>query len=83
MTQMKAYLCQSSELDPPIESLIPEDVIGKAFILLDVFESIVTSKDPFVVVKGIAHRVFSTQACEWWLKYHFSMMWDNTVSFGE
>ncbi|XP_037109241.1 ras and Rab interactor 2-like isoform X2 [Syngnathus acus] len=27
MTQMKAYLCQSSELDPPIESLIPEDVI--------------------------------------------------------
>ncbi|XP_061685558.1 ras and Rab interactor 2-like isoform X2 [Syngnathoides biaculeatus] len=27
MTQMKAYLCQSSELDPPIDSLIPEDVI--------------------------------------------------------
>lgn len=29
MTQMKAYLCQSSELDPPIESLIPEDQIGE------------------------------------------------------
>lgn len=29
MTQMKAYLCQSSELDPPLESLIPEDQIGK------------------------------------------------------
>nr|XP_061791492.1 ras and Rab interactor 2-like [Nerophis lumbriciformis] len=27
MTQMKAYLCQSSEMDPPIESLIPEDMI--------------------------------------------------------
>uniref|UniRef100_A0A8C7SRC0 Ras and Rab interactor 2 n=1 Tax=Oncorhynchus mykiss TaxID=8022 RepID=A0A8C7SRC0_ONCMY len=27
MTQMKAYLTQSSELDPPIESLIPEDQI--------------------------------------------------------
>ncbi|KAJ8365835.1 hypothetical protein SKAU_G00146660 [Synaphobranchus kaupii] len=27
ITQMKAYLCQSSELDPPIESLIPEDQI--------------------------------------------------------
>ncbi|KAL1005901.1 hypothetical protein UPYG_G00065360 [Umbra pygmaea] len=27
MTQMKAYLKQSSELDPPIESLIPEDQI--------------------------------------------------------
>lgn len=30
MTQMKSYLLQSSELDPPIESLIPEDQIGKA-----------------------------------------------------
>ncbi|XP_036384179.1 ras and Rab interactor 2-like isoform X3 [Megalops cyprinoides] len=29
MTQMKAYLCQSSELDPPIESLIPEDQIDQ------------------------------------------------------
>lgn len=29
MTQMKAYLTQSSELDPPIESLIPEDQIGE------------------------------------------------------
>lgn len=29
MTQMKAYLRQSSELDPPLESLIPEDQIGK------------------------------------------------------
>lgn len=29
MTQMKSYLLQSSELDPPIESLIPEDQIGK------------------------------------------------------
>lgn len=29
LTQMKAYLRQSSELDPPIESLIPEDQIGK------------------------------------------------------
>ncbi|XP_061763586.1 ras and Rab interactor 2-like isoform X2 [Nerophis ophidion] len=29
MTQMKAYLCQSSELDPPIESLIPEDLIDQ------------------------------------------------------
>ncbi|KAJ3615144.1 hypothetical protein NHX12_018712 [Muraenolepis orangiensis] len=27
MTQMKAYLRQSSELDPPLESLIPEDQI--------------------------------------------------------
>lgn len=30
MTQMKAYLSQSSELDPPIESLIPEDQIGES-----------------------------------------------------
>lgn len=29
MTQMKAYLTQGSELNPPIESLIPEDQIGK------------------------------------------------------
>ncbi|XP_071390227.1 ras and Rab interactor 2-like isoform X1 [Centroberyx affinis] len=29
MTQMKAYLQQSSELDPPIESLIPEDQIDQ------------------------------------------------------
>lgn len=29
MTQMKNYLRQSSELDPPIESLIPEDQIGE------------------------------------------------------
>lgn len=29
MTQVKNYLSQSSELDPPIESLIPEDQIGK------------------------------------------------------
>ncbi|KAM4612360.1 ras and Rab interactor 2-like isoform 2-T2 [Polymixia lowei] len=29
MTQMKAYLRQSSELDPPIESLIPEDQIDQ------------------------------------------------------
>ncbi|XP_034398319.1 ras and Rab interactor 2-like isoform X1 [Cyclopterus lumpus] len=29
MTQMKAYLHQSSELDPPIESLIPEDQIDQ------------------------------------------------------
>ncbi|RXN23421.1 ras and Rab interactor 2-like isoform X1 [Labeo rohita] len=28
MTQMKSYLLQSSELDPPIESLIPEDQIA-------------------------------------------------------
>uniref|UniRef100_A0A671NSH8 Ras and Rab interactor 2-like n=2 Tax=Sinocyclocheilus anshuiensis TaxID=1608454 RepID=A0A671NSH8_9TELE len=33
MTQMKSYLLQSSELDPPIESLIPEDQIGKASFL--------------------------------------------------
>lgn len=30
MTQMKAYLRQTSELDPPIESLIPEDQIGES-----------------------------------------------------
>ncbi|KAM3623821.1 uncharacterized protein V6R79_015942 [Siganus canaliculatus] len=29
LTQMKAYLRQSSELDPPIESLIPEDQIDQ------------------------------------------------------
>lgn len=29
MTQMKAYLIQSSEMNPPIESYIPEDQIGK------------------------------------------------------
>uniref|UniRef100_A0A673BBG9 Ras and Rab interactor 2 n=1 Tax=Sphaeramia orbicularis TaxID=375764 RepID=A0A673BBG9_9TELE len=29
MTQMKAYLSQSSELDPPLESLIPEDHIDQ------------------------------------------------------
>lgn len=29
MTQMKAYLKQSSEMNPPIESYIPEDQIGK------------------------------------------------------
>lgn len=30
MTQTKAYLRQTSELDPPIESLIPEDQIGES-----------------------------------------------------
>lgn len=34
MTQMKSYLLQSSELDPPIESLIPEDQIGKGALLI-------------------------------------------------
>lgn len=29
LTQMKSYLLQSSELDPPIESLIPEDQIDQ------------------------------------------------------
>ncbi|XP_012708190.2 ras and Rab interactor 2 isoform X1 [Fundulus heteroclitus] len=29
MTQMKAYLRQSSELDPPLESLIPDDQIDR------------------------------------------------------
>ncbi|XP_028253921.1 ras and Rab interactor 2-like isoform X2 [Parambassis ranga] len=29
LTQMKAYLRQSSELDPPLESLIPEDQIDR------------------------------------------------------
>ncbi|KAG7463049.1 hypothetical protein MATL_G00191220 [Megalops atlanticus] len=29
ITQMKAYLCQSSELDPPIASLIPEEQIDR------------------------------------------------------
>lgn len=29
ITQMKSYLRQSSELEPPIESLIPEDQIGE------------------------------------------------------
>ncbi|KAL2082893.1 hypothetical protein ACEWY4_020666 [Coilia grayii] len=29
MTQMKSYLLQSSELDPPIESLVPEDQIDQ------------------------------------------------------
>ncbi|XP_075353241.1 ras and Rab interactor 2 isoform X5 [Mycteria americana] len=31
MTQVKNYLSQSSELDPPIESLIPEDQIGRLY----------------------------------------------------
>lgn len=31
MTQMKSYLRQSSEMEPPIESLIPEEQIGKFF----------------------------------------------------
>ncbi|XP_060041971.1 ras and Rab interactor 2 isoform X6 [Erinaceus europaeus] len=31
MTQVKNYLSQSSELDPPIESLIPEDQIGRMY----------------------------------------------------
>lgn len=34
MTQVKNYLSQSSELDPPIESLIPEDQIGKKCCVL-------------------------------------------------
>lgn len=29
ITQMKSYLRQSSEMEPPIESLIPEDQIGE------------------------------------------------------
>lgn len=41
ITQMKSYLRQSSELEPPIESLIPEDQIGeyqkKSFTLLVLF----------------------------------------------
>ncbi|KAF6089180.1 Ras and Rab interactor 2 [Phyllostomus discolor] len=32
MTQVKNYLSQSSELDPPIESLIPEDQIGGYYL---------------------------------------------------
>lgn len=38
ITQMKSYLRQTSEMEPPIESLIPEDQIGKfgmkSFLLL-------------------------------------------------
>lgn len=37
ITQMKSYLRQSSELEPPIESLIPEDQIGEFHFLLDLF----------------------------------------------
>lgn len=33
ITQMKSYLRQSSELEPPIESLIPEDQIGESQII--------------------------------------------------
>lgn len=37
ITQMKSYLRQSSEMEPPIESLIPEDQIGEFFHLLCLF----------------------------------------------
>lgn len=37
ITQMKSYLRQSSELEPPIESLIPEDQIGEFHLLLGPF----------------------------------------------
>lgn len=37
ITQMKSYLRQSSELEPPIESLIPEDQIGTFHLLLGLF----------------------------------------------
>lgn len=47
ITQMKSYLRQSSEMEPPIESLIPEDQIGKSgmkcFFLLYLYLSCLAS----------------------------------------
>ncbi|XP_062851654.1 ras and Rab interactor 2 [Trichomycterus rosablanca] len=64
MTQIKSYLLQSSELDPPIESLIPEDQIDRVLekamhkCILKPLKSVVeTALHDFQVKSGILQQL--------------------------
>ncbi|XP_050967399.1 ras and Rab interactor 2 isoform X1 [Labeo rohita] len=69
MTQMKAYLKQSSEMNPPIESYIPEDqidpVLEKAMhkcVLKPLFGCLQSMLHDFQVAGGVWQRLQENQA---------------------
>uniref|UniRef100_A0A4W5NZ96 Ras and Rab interactor 2 n=1 Tax=Hucho hucho TaxID=62062 RepID=A0A4W5NZ96_9TELE len=61
ITQMKSYLRQSSELEPPIESLIPEDQID--YVLEKAMHKIVLK--PLKGVVGAALQEFQVRSGAW------------------
>lgn len=61
MTQMKSYLLQSSELDPPIESLIPEDQIDQ--VLEKAMHKCILK--PLKSVVGLALQDFQVSSGVW------------------
>ncbi|KAM9394695.1 ras and Rab interactor 2 [Salvelinus alpinus] len=61
ITQMKSYLRQSSELEPPIESLIPEDQID--YVLEKAMHKIVLK--PLKGVVGVALQEFQIRSGAW------------------
>ncbi|XP_020350770.1 ras and Rab interactor 2 isoform X1 [Oncorhynchus kisutch] len=61
ITQMKSYLRQSSELEPPIESLIPEDQID--YVLEKAMHKIVLK--PLKGVVGVALQEFQVRSGAW------------------
>lgn len=61
ITQMKSYLRQSSELEPPIESLIPEDQIDR--VLEKAMHKCVLK--PLKPVVSVALQEFQVRSGEW------------------
>ncbi|XP_041645339.1 ras and Rab interactor 2 [Cheilinus undulatus] len=61
ITQMKSYLRQSSELDPPIESLIPEDQIDR--VLEKAMHKCVLK--PLKPIVSVALKEFQVRSGEW------------------
>ncbi|KAL0964430.1 hypothetical protein UPYG_G00323730 [Umbra pygmaea] len=61
ITQMKSYLCQSSEMDPPIQSLIPEDQID--YVLEKALHKIILK--PLKGVVSAALQEFQVRSGEW------------------
>ncbi|KAM9561260.1 ras and Rab interactor 2-like isoform 1-T2 [Salvelinus alpinus] len=61
ITQMKSYLRQSSELEPPIESLVPEDQID--YVLEKAMHKIVLK--PLKGVVGAALQEFQVRSGAW------------------
>lgn len=61
ITQMKSYLTQSSELQPPIESLIPEEQIGEpssaVFTLNCLLQLLQASAQLSIVIRSSGHTV--------------------------
>lgn len=61
MTQMKSYLRQSSELEPPIESLIPEDQIDRV-LEKAMHKCVLKNLKPVV---SVALQEFQVRSGEW------------------